>query len=86
MTRFKGKSLTGFNPTASNDCTPNYMGPPATKFKGRGALPAGPLKHYPGDAANAGVGNRRLAKAKHGTVSGSSTRYCGRTAFPGEAG
>lgn len=75
MTTFKGHK-TGFKPGDSNDCTPNFMGPPATKFGGRPAVPAGPLKRFPGPVANADVGNRRLAKAKHGEDGGSGTNFC----------
>jgi hypothetical protein len=77
---FKGKK-TGFNPSGSNACVPNEMGPPATKFKGRGALPEGPLKRFPGAAADISSGNRRLAKANHGEGGGSGTTFNGRTAF-----
>lgn len=81
MTAFKGMK-TGFNPKGSNDCVPNPSGPPATKFKGRGGLPEGQLKHYPGGVAEISNGNRRLAKSNHGDGGGSSTRYAGRrTAF-----
>lgn len=76
-TKFKGQK-TGFNPRGSNDCNPNPSGPPATKFTGRGALPEGPLKHYPGGVANISNGNRRLAKSEHGDGGGSSTQFCGR--------
>jgi hypothetical protein len=61
-TRFTGKK-TGFNPSGSNDCVPNEFGPPATTFGGRPAVPAGPLKRYPGAAADISNGNRRLAKS-----------------------
>lgn len=64
MTKFCGKK-TGFNPKGSNSAVPNEMGPPATKFKGRPAVPAGPLKRYPGGVADISSGNRRLAKAQH---------------------
>lgn len=80
MTSFKGHK-TGFNKTGSNDCVPNAMGPPATKFGGRPAVPAGPLKHYPGGVANISEGNRRLAKAQHGDGGGCSTTFKTRTAF-----
>lgn len=79
-TRFRGLK-TGFNKTGSNDCVPNEMGPPATKFGGRGSMPEGPLKHYPGAVADTSMGNRRLAKSNHGDGGGSSTRYSGNTAF-----
>jgi hypothetical protein len=64
-TRFCGHK-TGFNPTGDNDMVPNEFGPPDTKFGGRPAVPAGPLKRYPGAAADISTGNRRLAKATHG--------------------
>jgi len=76
-TKFKGMK-TGFNKTGSNDCVPNMMGPPITKFTGRGGVPEGPLKHYPGSVADIDGGNRRLAKSNHGEGDGSSTRYTGR--------
>lgn len=72
MTAFKGMK-TGFNKTGSNKCVPNEMGPPATKFGGRPAVPAGPLKRYPGAAADISGGNRRLAKSNHGDGGGSGT-------------
>lgn len=74
MTKFKGQK-TGFNPKGSNDCIPNEMGPPKTKFGGRPAVPAGPLKHYPGAVADTSMSNRRLAKSNHGDGGGSSTRF-----------
>ena len=73
-TRFVGKK-TGFNPTGSNEAIPNPNGPPKTKFMGRGALPEGALKYYPGSAADIGNGNRRLAKSNHGDGGGSGTRF-----------
>jgi hypothetical protein len=57
------------------------MGPPTTKFAGRPAVPAGPLKRYPGAVADAGMGNRRMAKSKHGAGEGDGVDYCGRGAF-----
>lgn len=80
MTTFKGLK-TGFNPKGSNSCTPNEMGPPATKFKGRGGVPEGGLKRFPGATADAGTGNRRLAKSNHGDGAGSGTSYRTTTAF-----
>lgn len=80
MTRFKGHK-TGFNKTGSNDAIPNPDGAPKTKFGGRPAVPAGPMKHYPGGVANIGDGNRRLAKSQHGDGGGSGTRFSSRTAF-----
>ncbi len=76
MTTFKG-TKTGFNKTGSNECCPNMMGPPTTKFGGRPAVPAGPLKRYPGAVADVGMGNRRLAKSNHGDGGGSGTRFSG---------
>lgn len=73
-TRFKGRA-TGFNKTGSNDCNPNPNGPPATKFTGRGAVPAGQLKRYPGNVADISGSNRRSAKNAHGDGSGSGTRF-----------
>ena len=80
MSTFKGRT-TGFNPSGSNDCDPNPMGPPKTKFSGRGAVPEGPLKHFPGQAVNISMSNRRNAKSKMGDGGGSSTTFSGRTAF-----
>jgi hypothetical protein len=74
VTRFKGLK-TGFNKTGSNDCCPNMNGPPATKFGGRPAVPAGPLKRYPGATADISGGNRRLAKSNHGDGGGSGTSF-----------
>jgi hypothetical protein len=74
MTQFKGKK-TGFNPSGSNDTTPNRMGPPATKFMGRGGVPEGPLKRFPGITEDVEGGNRRLARAKHGDGGGSGTSF-----------
>jgi hypothetical protein len=81
MTTFKGQK-TGFNKTGSNMAVPNPNGPPSTKFGGRSAVPAGPLKHYPGSVAEIGSGNRRLAKSKNGDGGGSGTSYRGRGALP----
>jgi hypothetical protein len=80
MTKFCGHK-TGFKPGKSNTCTPNESGPPSTKFGGRPAVPAGPLKRFPGGVANISDGNRRLAKAKHGDGGGSGTNFKTRTAF-----
>jgi hypothetical protein len=77
MTKFCGHK-SGFNRSGSNDATPNEMGPPATKFGGRPAVPAGALKRYPGGVANISDGNRRLAKSKHGDGGGSGTRFSSR--------
>lgn len=80
MTTFKGHK-TGFKPGASNTCAPNEMGPPATAFKGRGALPAGKLKGYPGAVADISGSNRRVAKSAHGAGSGAGTMQRGTNAF-----
>jgi hypothetical protein len=75
-TRFCGHR-TGFNPTGENDINPNPTGPPKTKFGGRPAVPAGPLKRYPGATADISAGNRRLAKSNHGEGEGSGTVFKG---------
>lgn len=80
MTTFKGHK-TGFNKSGSNYCVPNEMGPPTTTFGGRPAVPAGPLKRYPGAAADISGGNRRLAKSKHGEGGGDGVSFGGRGAF-----
>lgn len=80
MTVFKGRK-TGFNPGGANDATPNPSGPSKTKFSGRGSLPEGQLKRYPGPVAEASGGNRRLSKSNHGDGGGSGTTFNGRTAF-----
>lgn len=75
MTRHKGHK-TGFNPMGGgNDSTPNPSGAPKTKFKGRGGLPEGPLKRYPGGAADTSGGNRRLAKSGVGDGGGSGVTF-----------
>lgn len=74
MTRFTGKK-TGFNSTGSNECCPNMSGPPKTKFMGRGGVPEGRLKHYPGAVADVSGGNRRLSKSNHGDGGGSGTSF-----------
>lgn len=74
MTTFKGHK-TGFNKSGSNQTNPNPMGAPTTKFGGRPAVPAGPLKHYPGAVANISSGNRRMAKSAHGDGGGSGTSF-----------
>ena len=79
-TKFCGHK-TGFNRTGRNDVVPNKMGPPATKFGGRPAVPAGPLKRYPGAVDDIDDGNRRLAKANHGEGEGDGVSYGGRGAF-----
>ena len=76
MSNFRGHK-TGFNPKGNNSCVPNEMGPPATKFGGRPAVPAGPLKRYPGAVADIEGGNRRLGKSKHGEGDGSGVTYSG---------
>lgn len=82
-TKFMGHK-TGFNPKGNNDCAPNAMGPPTTKFGGRPAVPAGPLKRYPGAVADIGNSNRKNAASMHGDGGGSGTRFVGRTAFNGD--
>lgn len=81
-TQFCGHK-TGFNPAGENDVTPNPLGPPATIFTGRPAVPAGPLKRYPGETADVGGGNRRLSRSKHGDGgdANGSTVFKGTTAF-----
>ena len=79
-TRFCGHR-TGFNPGGENDVTPNMLGPPKTTFGGRPAVPAGPLKRYPGAAADIDDGNRRLAKSRHGDGGSSGTVFRGPGAF-----
>lgn len=74
MSTFKGHK-TGFNPKGNNACVPNAGGPPATKFGGRPATPAGQLKRYPGATADIDNGNRRLAKSNHGDGGGSGTSF-----------
>jgi hypothetical protein len=73
-TKFCGHK-TGFNPSGSNMTAPNESGPPKTKFSGRGAVPGGALKRYPGGVANISDGNRRMAKSDHGDGGGSGTRF-----------
>lgn len=79
-TKFCGHK-TGFNPSGENVDTPNAMGAPDTVFKGRGAVPDGKLKHYPGAVANIANGNRRASKASHGDGGGSSTVFRSNNAF-----
>ena len=79
-TRFCGHK-TGFNPMGENTTTPNMMGPPKTTFGGRPAVPAGPLKRYPGAVADIEGGNRRLAKSKHGEGESSGTVFRGPGGF-----
>jgi hypothetical protein len=74
MTTFKG-----FN--AFGDSAGDSLSAPKTEWKGRGVLPKGKLKRYPGEAANISNGNRRLAKAKHGAGGGSGTSHRGTNAF-----
>lgn len=80
MTRFCGHK-TGFNPRGENDINPNEFGPSSTKFGGRPAVPAGPLKRHPGSTADISGGNRRLAKAKHGDGGGDGVVFKGTSAF-----
>ena len=74
MTKFCGHK-TGFNPSGENMTDPNMSGQPKTKWGGRPAVPAGPMKRYPGGVANISDGNRRLAKSKHGDGGGSGTSF-----------
>jgi len=74
-TKYKGNKI-GFNKSGSNDVTPNMVGPPATKFMGRGGVPEGPLKHFPGAVAQTSNGNRRLSKSGVGAGDGSGTKFC----------
>ena len=74
-TKFKGLR-TGFNTKGNNDVLPNPVGPPNTKFTGRGGVPEGQLKHFPGSVAETSGGNRRLAKSTHGDGGGMSTDFC----------
>lgn len=76
MTKFRGRK-TAFNPSGSNDVTPNCDGPSKTKFKGRGGLPEGALGHYPGIVDDVSAGNRRLARSKHGDGGGSGVVFNG---------
>lgn len=78
MTKIKGR--TAFN-NSGTACIPNPSGAPKTKFKGRGGVPEGGLKHFPGGAASIDNGNRRLAKSEMGDGAGSGTSFSGRTAF-----
>ena len=80
---FKGHR-TGFKPGTSNACVPNEFGPPATTFKGRGAVPEGALKRHPGAVADTDDGNRRLAKAKHGTGADDGVSFGGHGGFGGK--
>lgn len=79
-TRFCGHR-TGFNPTGDNTAVPNPSGPPKTTFGGRPAVPAGPLKRYPGATADISSGNRRLAKSQHGEGESGGTVFKGSSAF-----
>lgn len=76
MTKFKsGGNKIGFNPSGVNDCVPNPSGPPKTKFSGRGSVPGGKLKRYPGAVANTSGGNSRLSKSSHGDGDGSGVNF-----------
>lgn len=79
-TKFCGHK-TGFNPGGENVDAPNPMGPPDTVFCGRGAVPDGKLKHYPGAVADIGGSNRRMAKNAHGEGGGNSTVFRSNNAF-----
>lgn len=79
-TKFKGRK-TAFNPSGSNDVTPNFSGAPTTDFKGRGGVPSGKLTRYPSGVANIDGMNRRLGKALHGDGDGSGVDYRTNTVF-----
>ena len=65
----------GRSPFGTGTLVPNELGPPKTDYCGRGAVPDGKLKGYPGAVADIGGGNRRVAKANHGEGSGAGTRF-----------
>lgn len=75
MTTFKN-TLNAFGNSAGDSLSAHV-----TNWSGRGVLPQGKLKKYPGAAGAISSGNRRLAKAKHGTGGGSGTSFCGKNAF-----
>jgi hypothetical protein len=75
MTTFKnGRTAMGDNP--GDSMTTN-----ATSFGGRGAMPAGKLKRYPGAVGDVSGGNRRKGKVSHGDGGGSGTTFKTHTAF-----
>jgi hypothetical protein len=75
MTTFKN-TVNAFGNSSGDD-----MQKHVTSWGGRGAMPKGKLKNYPGEVANISTGNRRLAKAKYGTGGKSVTGFCGTNAF-----
>jgi hypothetical protein len=75
MTTFKN-IVNAFGNSAGDSLSTN-----STSWKGRGVLPKGKLGKYPGGAGDISGGNRRLAKAKHGTGGGSGTSFHGKNAF-----
>lgn len=64
MTTFKN-TVNAFGNSAGDN-----MDKHVTKWSGRGVLPAGRLKNYPGETGKISGGNRRLAKASYGTGDG----------------
>lgn len=80
MTKYRGHK-TGFNPSGDNGVTPGLTSAPKTDFCGRGAVPGGKLKRYPGSVADISGGNRRLAKSDAGDGGGSGTRFSTSAAF-----
>lgn len=75
MTTFKN-CVNAFGNSAGDDMDKN-----STTWKGRGVLPKGKLKRYPGEVGEISGGNRRLSKAKYGTGGGSGTSQRGQNAF-----
>lgn len=75
MTKFVNK-VNAFGSSAGDD-----MEKHVTKWSGRGVLPQGKLKTYPGATGNIASGNRKLATAKHGTGGGSGVSFRGTNAF-----
>lgn len=75
MTTFKN-CVNAFGKSAGDD-----MSKHATKWSGRGVLPQGKLKNYPGETGNISGGSRHLAKAKYGAGSGSGVFFKGFNAF-----
>jgi hypothetical protein len=75
MTTFKN-SVNAFGKSAGDSLSTN-----STSWGGRGVLPKGKLKRYPGAAGGADVGSRRLARSNYGDGGGSGTSFCGKNAF-----
>lgn len=70
MTTFKN-SVNAFGDSAGDD-----MSKHVTNWCGnKTGMPKGKLKRYPGAVGDIDDGNRRLAKAKHGTGGGSGTTF-----------